>query len=97
MDTDASTDIVEGILAYLREHFPDSEFTEYASPDLTGNTLLQTRDGQYRLAVTETFLDGDDGAATPLRWIREWNLARELRAAKGRLVTVRTDGLRVGD
>lgn len=97
VDTDPGPDIVDGILSYLRDHFPDAEFTEYPDGDLTGNTLLQTRDGQFRVALTETFLDGEDGAATPLRWIREWNLARELRVAKGRLVTVRTDGLRIGD
>jgi hypothetical protein len=46
--------------------------------------------------VTETFLDGDnEHADRSLNHIRVWNLARALREASGRLVTVATTGLRI--
>jgi hypothetical protein len=50
----------------------------------------------YRLEVTQTFLEGEGGAAIPLKWIRDWNLAGTLRDAGNRVVTLKNSGVSVG-
>ena len=90
-----SADILTGIQAYLREHFPDTEFLERTEAR-TQNILLMTHRGpSYRLEITRTFLDDQGGAAQPLNRIRGWNLARALREANGRLVTLDATGISI--
>jgi len=90
-----SADILTGIQAYLREHFPDTEFLERTEAR-TQSVLLTTHRGpSYRLEITRTFLDGQGGAAPLLNRIRGWNLARALREANGRLVTLDATGISI--
>jgi hypothetical protein len=88
-------EILAGIRAYLHDHFPDVEFTEDVEVT-TGNVIFHGRPRAHQIEVTETFLDGDnENADRSLNHIRVWNLARVLREAGGRLVTVATTGLRI--
>lgn len=90
-----SADIIAGIQAYLREHFPETDFLENVEPRTQSVFLFTPRAPSYRLEVTERFLDGEEGITKPLNWIREWNLARTLREANGRLVTLATTGISI--
>jgi hypothetical protein len=90
-----SADILTGIQVYLREHFPDTEFLERREARTRSVFLTTHRGPSYRLEITQTFLDGEGGATQPLNRIREWNLARALREANGRLVTLATTGISI--
>jgi hypothetical protein len=88
-------EILAGIRTYLHDHFPDIEFTEDVQVT-TGNVIFNGRPRAHQIELTETFLDGDnDNADRSLNHIRVWNLARAIREAKGRLVTVTTTGVRI--
>ena len=88
-------EILAGIRTYLHDHFPDVDFTDDVQVT-TGNVIFHTRPRAHQVEVTETFLDGDtENADGSLNHIRVWNLARALREAGGRLVTVATTGLRI--
>ena len=88
-------EILAGIRTYLHDHFPDVEFTEDVEVT-TGNVIFHGRPRNHQVEVTETFLDGDnENADRSLNHIRVWNLARALREAGSRLVTVATTGLRI--
>lgn len=93
MHDDRSAEILSGIKAYLRKHFPDVEFT--AKDDAKTNSVILCGDERprYRLEVTERFLDGKDGAAKSLEWVEQWNVAEALRQARSKLVTLATTGL----
>lgn len=95
MHDDVSAEILEGIRSYLREHFPETEFSEQTEARTQSVIFHGSGVPGYRLAVTERFLDGDDGAAGALDCVRRWNVARTLREAGRRLVTVTTAGCRV--
>ena len=92
---DQSAEMVNGIKAYLRAHFPDIEFT--ATDDVKTKSVLLHAGGQprYRLQVSERFLQADDGVAKSLWRLDEWNLATALREAKSKLVTLATTGLHI--
>jgi hypothetical protein len=68
------------------------DFTPHQDSRPTGNVLLVGDGGAYRLAVTETFLDGEEGSARPLQWIRDWDVAGYLRHSAGGVVTLKTTG-----
>ena len=93
MHNDPNAEILTGIKAYLRKHFPDVEFT--AKDDEKTNSVILQGDGRprYRLEVTERFLDGKDGAAKSLEWLQQWDVAKALREARSKLVTLATTGL----
>jgi len=87
--------ILAGIRTYLHDHFPDVEFTEDVQVT-TGNVIFHGSPRTHQIEVTETFLDGDnENTDCSLNHIRVWNLARAIREAGGRLVTVATTGLRI--
>jgi hypothetical protein len=90
-----SADILTGIQTYLREHFPDTEFLESTEARTQSVFLTTHRGPSYRLEITQTFLDGEGGGTQSLNRIREWNLARALREANGRLVTLATTGISI--
>jgi hypothetical protein len=88
--------ILAGIKEYLREQFPDIQFTEQPEWRRTDNVLLVGgAEGGYRVAVTETFLRGEQGADEALAWIREWNVALAIRESGGWLVVITTEGIRL--
>jgi hypothetical protein len=93
MADDNTSEILTGIMAYLRAHFPDVEFS--SSVDEKTRSVILQADGRprYRLSVTQRFLDGEDGVTKSLDRLREWNVAVELREAKSKLVTLATTGL----
>lgn len=90
---DPRSDILAGIRAYLAEHFPGDYFREDVHA-LTKSVFFGSNSG-HRLEVTETFFDGEDGATKPLDDMRRWNVAKAMREAGARLVTLTTTGLRV--
>ena len=88
-------EILAGIRNYLHDHFPDVEFTDDVQVT-TGNVIFHSHPRGHQVEVTETFLDGENETADrSLDHVRVWNLARALREAGGRLVTVATTGLRI--
>jgi hypothetical protein len=89
------TEDLTRIQAYLREHFPDADFLERTEARTQSVFLTTHRGPSYRLEITKTFLDGEGGTTQALNRIREWNLARALREANGRLVTLATGGIRI--
>lgn len=97
MTHDTKSEILTGIKAYLRTHFPDVEFTAEDDPKTSSVILHAEGRPKYRLEVTQRFLDGDDGAAKPLRRLQEWNVAETLRDARTKLVTLATTGLHTSD
>ena len=87
--------ILAGLRTYLHDHFPDIEFTEDVQVT-TGNVIFHGRPPANQVEVTEAVLVGDnENAVSPLNHIRVWNLARALREAHGRVVTVATTGLQI--
>jgi len=88
-----SIEMVTGIKAYLRVHFPDVEFA--AIDDAKTTSVLFRGDGtsRYRLSITDRFIKAEDGVARSLRRLDEWELAKVLREAKGKLVTLATTGV----
>jgi hypothetical protein len=90
-----SADILTGIQTYLREHFPDSEFLESTEARTQSVFLTTHRGPSYRLEITRTFLDREGGATQSLNRIREWNVARALREANGKPVTLATTGISI--
>jgi hypothetical protein len=97
MAHDTNLQVINGIQAYLRSHFPDVEFT--AKNDAKTHSVILHADGRprYRLEVTARFLDCDDGMAKSLGRLEEWNVAGALRDAKAKLVTLATTGLHTSD
>jgi hypothetical protein len=95
MHGDAHADILTGIKAYLRTHFPDVEFN--VKEDAKSNSVILEAGGRprYRLEVTERFLDGQEGAAKSLEWLQQWGVAAALREARTKLVTLATTGLHI--
>ena len=93
MGRDTSAEILTGIKAYLGTHFPDVEFT--ATGDAKTRSVVLHGDGrpQYRLEVTERFLEAEDGVAKSLGRLHEWEVAKVLREARSKLVTLATTGL----
>lgn len=92
---DPSAEMVNGIKAYLRAHFPDIEFT--ATDDVKTKSVLLHAAGppRYRLQVSDRFLQADEGVAKCLWRLDEWDVAAALRDAKSKLVTLATTGLHV--
>ena len=81
-------EILAGLHIYLHDHFPDIEFTDDVQAT-TGHVIFHSHPRGHQVDVTETFLDSDnENADRSLNHIRVWNLARALREAGGRLVTV---------
>ena len=87
------TDILAGIKAYLKEHFPDVEFN--ARDDVKTKSVFLEAEGRprYRLEVTARFLAGAEGATKSLAWVHDWNVANVLREAGNNIVTLATTGL----
>jgi hypothetical protein len=87
------TDILAGIKAYLKEHFPGVEFK--VRDDAKTHSVILEAEGRprYRLEVTARFLDGADGATKSLAWVHDWNVAEVLREAGSNIVTLATTGL----
>jgi hypothetical protein len=84
--------VMDGLVAYLLQHFPDTEVMN-CDDATTGNLILHaTGETAFRLDVTERFLDADGGAARRLDEIRAWKLAQTIREAAGRTVTLTIDG-----
>ena len=85
--------ILTGIKAYLRMHFPEVEFT--IVNDAKAKSVVLCGDGRprYRLAVTERFLDAEDGVDKSLSRLDQWETAKVLREARSKLVTLATTGL----
>ena len=92
---DQSTEMVNGVKAYLRAHFPDVEFT--ATNDVKTKSMLFHGNGQprYRLQISERFLRAEDGVVKSLFRLEEWNLATVLRDARTKLVTLATTGVHI--
>jgi hypothetical protein len=88
-----NTAMVTGVQEYLRVHFPDVEFA--AIDDTKTTNVLFRADGvsRYRLSITDRFMKAEDGVARSLRRLDEWELAKTLRDAKGKLVTLATTGV----
>ena len=97
MAHDTNAQILTGIKAYLRTHFPDVEFT--AKDHATAESVIFQGDGhpRYRLEVTGRFLEGEVGAAKSLGRLQEWNVAAILREAKSKLVTLATTGVHTNE
>jgi hypothetical protein len=95
MRDDPRDEILNGVKAYLREHFPDTEITERTDPSTRSVMLHGSGPTSFRLEVTQQFLDGEEGAAIPLNWIRDWNLAGTLRDSGNRIVRLKTSGVSV--
>jgi hypothetical protein len=97
MSTDTSAAILRGIRAYLWTHFPDVAFTAQDN-DKTRSVVFHA-DGKppYRLEITERFLEAEIGVARTLARLQEWEVAKVLREAKSKLVTVATTGLHTSD
>jgi hypothetical protein len=91
----ANPEIVAGITAYLREHFPEVEFTTVVDGKTHSVIFRATCRPWYRLEVTTRFLEGAEGTATSLEWLRTWDLAGHLREARGLPVTLATTGLHI--
>jgi hypothetical protein len=89
----SADEILTGIKAYLRTHFPDIEFTVKDDPKTHSVVLHSDGRPHYRLEVTERFLDADDGVAKSLGRLHEWEVAKVLRDARSKLVTLATTGL----
>jgi hypothetical protein len=97
MAHDTNGQVISGIRAYLRTHFPDVEFTA-RNDDKTHSVILHAdRSPRYRLEVTARFLDCHDGIPKSLARLQEWNVAGALRDAKAKLVTLATTGLHTSD
>ena len=64
---DQSTEMVNGIRAYLQVHFPGVEFI--ATDDVKKKSLLLHAGGQprYRLLVSQRFLQADEGVVPARR------------------------------
>jgi hypothetical protein len=60
--------IVAGITAYLREHFPEVEFTTVVDGKTHSVIFRATCRAWYRLEVTTPFLEGAEGTTTSLEW-----------------------------
>jgi hypothetical protein len=88
-----NTEMLTGITAYLRSHFPEVEFT--IVDDVKAKHVVFRGDGplRYRLEITDRFLKGEDGVATSLSQLDKWEVAKALREAKGKPVTLATTGL----
>jgi hypothetical protein len=97
MAHDTRAEILTGILAYLRTHFPDVAFT--AKDDAKTHAIILQADGRprYRLEITEQFLDGDEGTMKSLGRLQQWSVAETLREARSKLVTLATTGLHTND
>jgi hypothetical protein len=95
MHGNAHADILNGIQAYLRNHFPDVEFNVKAPAKGNGVILEAGGRPRYRLEVTEQFLNGEHGAANSLAWLGQWDVAAALREARTKLVTLATTGLHI--
>jgi hypothetical protein len=93
MGRDTSAEILTGIKAYLGTHFPDVEFTAKGDPKTHSVVLHGDGRPQYRLEVTERFLEAEDGVAKSLGRLNEWEVAKVLREARSKLVTLATTGL----
>ena len=93
MRSDESGEVLTGIKAYLRTHFPGVEFTSRDDPK-TNSVILQG-DGRPRYSHEDTqrFQDAEDGAAKSLGRLDEWEVAKVLREARSKLVTLATTGL----
>jgi hypothetical protein len=89
--TDATqTDTLGALRTYLHEHFPDTEWDERIDV-ATRTVMLESHgDPKHRLAITQRCLDGDDHV---MDLVRRSNLAKTLRYANGRLVTLTTTGI----
>jgi hypothetical protein len=89
----SADEILTGIKAYLATHFPSIAFT--AKDDPKTHSVVLHGDGRphYRLEVTERFLDADEGVAKCLGRLHEWEVAKALRDARSKLVTLATTGL----
>ena len=92
---DQSTEMVNGIRAYLQVHFPGVEFI--ATDDVKKKSLLLHAGGQprYRLLVSQRFLQADEGVAKSLCRLDEWDLARAIRESRNKLVMLATTGLEI--
>ena len=97
MAHDTNAQILSGIKAYLRTHFPDVEFTAKAHADVESVILQGDGRPRYRLEVTGRFLEGELGAAKSLGRLQEWNVAAILREAKNKLVTLATTGVHTSE
>ena len=86
-------EILSGIKAYLRQHFPDVEFTAKGDPKTDSVILQGNGRPRYRLEITERFLDGEEGAVKSLEQVQQWTVAEALREARSKLVTLATTGL----
>jgi len=94
MDGGSSVDeMLTGIRAYLGTHFPGTEFTARTDPKTHSVVLHGNGRPHYRLEVTERFLGADDGVAKSLGRLHEWEVAKVLREARSKLVTLATTGL----
>ena len=93
MSGDNSAEILTGIKTYLGAHFPGTEFTTTHDPKTRSVVFHGAGRPQYRLEVTERFLDAEHGVAQSLDRLREWDVATVLREAKSKLVTLATTGL----
>ena len=91
------TEMLNGITAYLRVHFPDVAFT--STDDVKTKSVVFHGDGRprYRLQISERFLNGEDGVIKSLTRLDEWDLAAVLREAKSKLVTLATTGVHISE
>lgn len=89
----SADEILIGIKAYLGSHFPDVEFTAQDDPKTHSVVLHSDGRPHYRLEVTERFLEADGGVAKCLGRLHEWEVAKALREARSKLVTLATTGL----
>ena len=94
---DQSTEMVNGVKAYLRVHFPDVEFT--TTGDVKTKSVMFHGGGapRYRLQISERFLRAEDGVVKSLVRLDEWDLATVLREAKSKLVTLATTGVHISE
>jgi hypothetical protein len=93
----SADEILTGIKAYLGTHFPDIEFTAKDDPKTRSVVLHGDGRPHYRLEITERFLGADDGVAKSLGRLHEWDVAKVLREARSKLVTLATTGLHTTD
>jgi hypothetical protein len=93
MGRDTTAEVLTGIKAYLGTHFPDVEFTVKGDPKTHSILLYGAGRPRYRLEVTERFLEAEEGVARSLGRLHEWEVAKVLREAGSKLVTLATTGL----
>jgi hypothetical protein len=97
MSPDTSTAILTGIRAYLGTHFPDVAFTAQDNPKTHSVVLHGEGKPPYRLEITARFLEAEVGVVKSLGRLQEWEVAKVLREARSKLVTLATTGLHTTD